>query len=213
MGFDGGPPSSNQESNSDRTTVEPESNQVSSVVRTTVEPLLKTTDRVNGKYTAVAVSKIVEKTDTAVRKAQKALKQAIDESFLVVDGRYTELCKSLMVAYFDRPENINGAEWVNELAQIAGALPETSVDLPVNPALGWDEQKRQEAKQSSAIATRSQALLAQVREFQDLDDIGDDEAFEAERTRREELAYERELQLQLATIKGRARARQDVRRA
>ncbi|NEQ45599.1 MAG: hypothetical protein F6K00_19470 [Leptolyngbya sp. SIOISBB] len=213
MGFDGAPPNSNQKPNPDRTETEPESNPVRSTIRTTVEPILKNSDTSSGKYTAVAVSKVIGKTDTAVRKAQKALKQAIDESLLVIDGRYTELCKSLMVAYFQRPDSMNGAEWINELTQIAGAVPEASVASPLNPSIGWDERKRDETRQSSAIATRSQALLAQVREFQDLDDIGDDEAFEAEKNRREELAYERELQLQLATIKGRARARQDVRRA
>ncbi|MEM6598971.1 MAG: hypothetical protein AAF635_12585 [Cyanobacteria bacterium P01_C01_bin.69] len=212
MGFGEVETRSNQEANPNQTAVEFESNQSSSTIRTVVEPILKTADRTNGKHTAVAISKVVGKTDTAVRKAQKALKQAIDESLLVNDGRYTDLCKDLMVAYFQRPESTNGAEWINELTQIAGAVPEASVNFPVNPSLGWDEQKRSEVRQSSAIATRSQALLAQVREFQDLDDIGDDEAFEAERQRREELAYNRELELQLATIKGRTRARQDVRR-
>lgn len=181
-------------------------------VRTQIEQAFQTCDRDGTRYTAVAIAAIARVSDTAVRKAFKALKQVVAENQLVIANKYTDLCKTLMVLYFQRPQTMNGAEWIHELQTVVGAMPQSLIQGPtVNTAHYWKQRQTELGQQTSALATRSQAMLAFVKEQNDLDDLGDEDAFEAELVTLRELAYERELHRQIALIEGRNQARHDVR--
>ncbi|HEY9881662.1 MAG TPA: hypothetical protein V6D29_24640 [Leptolyngbyaceae cyanobacterium] len=181
-------------------------------VRAQIEHAFKACDRDGNRYTAVAVAAIAKVSDTAVRKAFKALKQVVPEGQLMTASKYTELCKTLMVLYFQRPQTMNGAEWIHELQTVVGAIPESLIQGPtVNTAHYWKQRQTELGQQTSALATRSQAMLAFVKEQNDLDDLGDEDVFEAELATLKELAYERELRRQIAVIEGRNQARHDVR--
>lgn len=187
-------------------------NQESNQIRTLIELAFKECDRSQGRYTAVAIAGMVKVSDTAVRKAFKALKQVVSEGHLANGSKYTEFCKTLMTQYFQRPPEMNGAEWIYELQSVVGALPEAVVSGPVQSTDSYWKQRRSELNnQSSALATRSQSMLARIRQENDFEEFGDDEAFEAELQATEELAYERELRRQVAIINGRNKARQDIR--
>lgn len=198
------------QSNPSRTQAEPESN----FDRTEIELALAHSNKTEGLYTAVAIANACQVTDTAVRKALKAFKQVLPEELLMADNkRFTELAQELMFQYFRRPDGMTGAEWIYELRQVVGAMPETTVSEPV-PQAGefWAKEKGDKQMECTALATRSQVLLAQVQALNDSDELGEDEDFEAEKERRRELAYQRELALRLAEAQGKAQARMDVKR-
>ena len=208
-------PKSNSESNQSTEPEGTESNQFeleSQIIRTRIEQALSTLDRTQGRHTAVSVSNEAKVSDTAVRKAFKAIKQVLPEEILVQGSRYTELSRSLMLAYFKRPDWMNGATWINELESVAGALPDPSISSPaLDASKYWEERQQELGQESSALALRSESLLAYVREQSDLDDLGDEEAFEAELEALRERSYNREVRRQVAVIEGRNQARQDLR--
>jgi len=190
---------------------EQDSNAAPNTIRTTVE-LAYEQDRTQGRYSAVAISKLADVSDTAVRKAFKAIKQVVSEGFLVVSGKYTEMCKTLMLSYFQRPADMNGAQWINELQSIVGAMPLSNVSGPTVKTSDYWRQRQDEAQQqSTALSVRSSSLLSYVVAEMDADDLGDEDSFDVELATLKEQAYERELRRQIAVIEGRNQARQDIR--
>lgn len=198
---------------------EPESNQDSNHGQTSdgfdsnfIKDLFQACDRATPAFTAVSVALSAGVTDAAVGKARKAIKQVLPEDVIFRDKKFTELGKVLIEQYFQRPEFISGAAWIHKLQKVVGALPTASVDSPADPKGFWSSVTQDKKVETSALALRANSMLTQIRELNNYDDIGDDDAFEAELALREQLAYERELALQLAAVRGRAQARQDVRR-
>lgn len=200
-------------------TTEPESNQkpihdqtASGFDSNLITNLFQTCDRSNPTFTAVLVAASAGVTDAAVGKARKALKQVLPEE-IIFNKKFTELGKVLIEQYFQRPESLSGAAWIHQLRQVVGALPSTSVSSPAaDPKSFWAGVSQDRQAETTALALRSSSLLSQLQELNNYDEIGDDDAFEAELARRQELAYEREIRLELAAAQGRAKARQDVRR-
>jgi PDZ domain-containing secreted protein len=192
-------------------TTEPGSNDTTNQFRTLVE-LAYEQDRTQGRHTAVAIAAVAKVSDTAVRKAFKAIKQVLSEGLLLVSGKYTDMAKTLMLSYFQRSESMNGAEWISELQAVVGAMPISNVNTPgQGSAEYWERKQRESMQQSTALATRGQAMLGYVQSQNDIDELGDDDAFEAELTMIRELSYERELRRRVAGIEGRNQARQDIK--
>lgn len=203
----------NHQSNPDRTETEPPIEPESNFNRTEIEDALLHSDKTDGVYTAVAIANASQVTDTAVRKALKQLKQVLPEESLIAENkRLTDLAQALMYQYFRRPEIMAGAAWIYELRQVVGALPESQVSVPVTPDKHWQEVVDEAGKECTALALNSDAMLARLRALQDSDELGDDEAFEAEKKRIEEVAYQRQVALELAKLQGAARARADIRK-
>lgn len=189
--------------------IKPESN----FNRTEIENALLHSGKTEGIYTAVAIANASNVSDRAVSKVLKQFKQVLPEEILIAENkRLTDLAQALMYQYFRRPEDMSGARWIDELRQVVGAIPESRVSAPVIPDKHWREVVEDAEKQSTAIALHSDAMLAKLRALQDSDDIGDDEAFEAEKKRVEEVAYQRQVALELAKLQGAARARSDIRK-
>ena len=108
---------------------------------------------------------------------------------------------------------MTGAEWIYELRQVIGALPESMISAPsATPNDHWDRVKADQQKECTALATTAESQLERLWSLLDSDDIGEDESFELELKRRRELAYKREIALQLAEVEGRAQARMDIRK-
>jgi hypothetical protein len=187
---------------------------ISNFDRTRIELALTESNKTEGIFTAVAIANASGVSDTAVRKALKAFKQVLPESILMADNkRLTELAQALMAQYFSRPEGMTGAEWIYELRQVIGALPEAMISPPsATPNDHWDRVKADQQKECTALATTAESQLERLRSLLDSDDIGEDESFELELKRRRELAYKREIALQLAEVEGRAQARMDIRK-
>jgi hypothetical protein len=194
---------------------------ISNFDRTRIELALTESNKTAGIFTAVAMVKdrpaianASGVSDTAVRKALKAFKQVLPEAILMADNkRLTELAQALMAQYFSRPEGMTGAEWIYELRQVIGALPEAMISPPsATPNDHWDRVKADQQKECTALATTAESQLERLRSLLDSDDIGEDESFELELKRRRELAYKREIALQLAEVEGRAQARMDIRK-
>lgn len=175
-----------------------------------IESAIQTCRRV-AEFTAVQVAQSCGVSDVAVGKARKALKQVLPEDILFVDRKFTELGKVLIEQYFQRGE-MTGAAWIHWLGQVVGAMPSAIVDAPPDPSRHWDAVAQEKRQESSALARRSESMLAQIQSLMTADELGEDAAFDAEIERARELAYERELALQLAAAQGRAQARADIRK-
>ena len=200
---------SNQKQTETELPIEPEAN----FDRTAIKDALLHSDKSQGVYTAVAIASASSVTDTAIRKALKQLKQVLPEESLVAENkRLTDLAQALMYQYFRRPDDMSGAAWIYELRQVVGALPESEVSVPITPDKHWKEVVEDAEQECTALSLNSEAMLARLRALQDSDDIGDDEAFEAEKKRIEEVAYQRQVALELARLQGAARARADIRK-
>lgn len=204
-------PETNTLPNSDRTQANlgrDESNLDLGLIRLALEA----SDRDVGMHSAVNVAKEADCSDTAVRKAFKAIKQHIPESLLMKNSKYTDLGKNLCLQYFARPKGVNGAQWVNALAEALASMPESVISEPVeaNPKGFWDEVKSSYQQESNALVLSSQSMLSQIRQMNDEDFLGGDEAFDAELQAIRDREYKRQLQREFAAAQGRQTARQHV---
>lgn len=204
----------NHESNLNEGSTEPPANPEPTFDRTDLETALTHSGKTEGIFTAVGVANACQVTDTSVRKALKAFKQVLPEEFLIAENkRLTELAQTLMYQYFRRPDSMTGAEWIYELGQVVGAMPESVVSRAADGSKHWNKVVSDTQKECTSLATTSESMLSRFRVLQDLDDLGDDEAFEAAKIRARELAYQRQIALELAAAEGRAQARADIRKA
>ncbi|MBD2261396.1 hypothetical protein [Pseudanabaena sp. FACHB-2040] len=200
--------------NQEQTTPEPAANQVEPInYWSEIGSLFSTHDKADGAFSARELAREFGVSDTAVRKAYKALIQVVSSDLLKADDKFTELGKSLMQAYFQRADQLTGAAWIHGLAEVVGALPEAVTTIPKESvAENWKTRKEELEKERGAIVLSAKnkldALVAEI----DADDLGEVEAGEAELELIRERAYEKEMARQLAEIEGRLQARKDIRK-
>lgn len=216
-------PKSNPQSNLDSNQYEPSTNPKSepndhsepeqmfdtSLMRIALEAC----DRVTGAHSAAGLAKEANVSDTAVRKAFKALKQRLPERILMENGKYTDLGKNLVLQYFSRPNTINGAQWIGYLADLLAALPKSVVAEPtvVDNAAYWKTVQNEHQSTSLTLRTVNSEKLAQIHAMNDDDALGSDDAWEAELQAIRDFAYQRQLDREMAAAEGRQDARNHVR--
>ncbi|HEY9737566.1 MAG TPA: hypothetical protein V6D06_14830 [Trichocoleus sp.] len=206
-------------------TPEPEANQAQPTPEPSANPvepagywagvaeLFSICDKQRGVYSARELARTFSNSDTAVRKAHKALTQAVSADVMRVDEKFTELGKALMQAYFQRAEQITGAAWIHKLAEVVGALPQSVTAAPKESVADSHKARKERLEQQrGAIVLSAQNKLEALVAELEADDFGSDEVDEAEIELARERAYEREMALQIAALEGRMQARKDLRK-
>ena len=175
---------------------------------------LEACDRITGAHSAAGLAKEANVSDTAVRKAFKALKQRLPERILMENGKYTDLGKNLVLQYFSRPDTVNGAQWIGYLADLLDALPKSVVAEPtvVDNAAYWQTIQNEHQSTSLTLHTVNSETLAQIHAMNDDDVLGSDDAWEAELQAIRDIEYQRQLKRELAAAEGRQAARNHVRK-
>jgi len=114
-----------------------------------------------GSKTKSAIARQTGKTEGAVRKAIKAIQQAMPVDALEQNKKVTELGAFLVVKLFERPDEMAVAQWVESLKDCVGALP--------NPAI-WTAGSTETVSRSARNKSEESAALALQNEG-DLDDL------------------------------------------
>ena len=174
---------------------------------------LESSNRDQGIHSAMQLGKDANVSDTAVRKAFKALKQHLPERILIRDGKYTDLGKNLVLQYFGRPENVNGAQWINCLSDVLASLPETLISEPqdVDYLEQWETARKEHESTSLSLRSESAVNLARYHQLMEDDDFGSDVAWQAELQAIKDLSYTREIQRNLAMAEGKYEAREHLK--